>query len=169
MLFRSIEPKMSFGTGHHATTALMAEQLLKFSVKMKAVLDMGCGTSLLAILAAKMGARDVTAIDIDDWCIMNSLENIIHNHVEMIHVDKGDANSISEKTFDVILANINRNVLLRDIPAYARSLPKNGILVVSGFLQADIDSIDKISKSAVLIKEDEQILNDWAVIRYIKK
>ena len=113
---------MSFGTGHHETTALMVSEILRMDLEGKAVLDMGCGTSVLAILAAKRGAKKITAIDIDDWCVDNSLENIALNNVRIIDVLLGDAKLLRGKKFDFIIANINRNILLNDMGIYAKSL-----------------------------------------------
>ena len=128
-----IEPKMSFGTAHHETTSNMIEFLLEEDLKGKSVLDMGCGTSVLAILAAKRGSSKVFAIDNDEWAYNNSLENILKNNEPEINVILGDANSLTNLYFDVIIANINRNILLNDIKFYANSLNDNGILLMSCF------------------------------------
>lgn len=123
-----IEPKMSFGTGHHETTHMMLEFLLNTQLLGKKVLDMGCGTGVLAIMAAKKGATDVTAIDIDTWCYENAQENIQRNETEFIKVLLGDATLLNDQNFDVIIANINRNILLEDIPIYVESLSEGGTL-----------------------------------------
>lgn len=137
-----IEPKMSFGTGHHETTHMMVQWLLKAEVQDKAVLDMGCGTGVLAILAAMQGANPVTAIDIDDWSYVNTRENIQRNGQEKIRVLQGDASLLKGKTYDVVLANINRNVLLQDLPIYVSTLnTKSGELYLSGFYEEDLPLI----------------------------
>ncbi|MGF1555026.1 50S ribosomal protein L11 methyltransferase, partial [Paucihalobacter sp.] len=133
-----IEPKMSFGTGHHETTHMMIQHLLKNNLKETVVLDMGCGTAVLAILAEKLGAKKVDAIDIDNWCYLNSLENAERNNCSNISVFEGDATLLGKTKYDVIIANINRNILLRDISTYATCLEPNGRLFLSGFYKEDI-------------------------------
>ncbi|MGM0504970.1 MAG: 50S ribosomal protein L11 methyltransferase, partial [Bacteroidota bacterium] len=115
-----IEPKMSFGTGHHETTYLMLKTMLELDFKDKTVLDMGCGTGVLAILAKLKGAKTVTAIDIDEWAYKNTLENIEKNNCTDIQVFQGDASLLKNQNFDIVIANINRNILMSDISAYAR-------------------------------------------------
>ena len=133
---------MAFGTGHHETTHMMIQWLLKAEVQDKAVLDMGCGTGVLAILAAMQGANPVTAIDIDDWSYVNTRENIQRNGQEKIRVLQGDASLLKGKTYDVVLANINRNVLLQDLPIYVSTLnTKSGELYLSGFYEEDLPLI----------------------------
>ncbi|NNC69236.1 MAG: 50S ribosomal protein L11 methyltransferase, partial [Flavobacteriaceae bacterium] len=138
-----IEPKMSFGTGHHETTHLMIQQLIDLDLTNKKVLDMGCGTGILAIFAEMKGANPIVAIDIDQWCYENSIENCQRNNCKHISVFKGDASLITNKKYDVIIANINRNILLADMNSYSECLDKNGILLLSGFYQEDIATIDK--------------------------
>ncbi|WP_418436583.1 50S ribosomal protein L11 methyltransferase, partial [Bacteroides sp.] len=129
-----INPQMAFGTGHHETTSLIIEELLDSELKDKSLLDMGCGTSILAILARMRGARPCTAIDIDEWCVRNSIENIELNHVDDIAVSQGDASSLTGKgPFDVIIANINRNILLNDMKQYVASMHTDSELYMSGF------------------------------------
>lgn len=135
-----IEPKMSFGTGHHETTSSMIRLMADLDFKGKTVLDMGCGTSVLAILAVMMGAGETHAIDNDEWAYRNSLENVQRNKADQIRVALGDAKSLAafpEGHFDIILANINRNILLADIPSYARVLQPGGRLLLSGFYEED--------------------------------
>ncbi|MCX4359301.1 MAG: 50S ribosomal protein L11 methyltransferase [Rikenellaceae bacterium] len=135
-----IMPKMSFGTGHHATTCLMLRHILEIDVEGLDVLDMGSGTGVLAILAAKRGARHVDAVDIDEWAAENAKENVADNGVAgIVDVALGDAAFIGGRRYDLILANINRNILLADMPAYAASLAPGGRLIVSGFLGVDCD------------------------------
>lgn len=160
-----IEPKMSFGTGHHETTHLMVQHLLQLDLKGKSVLDMGCGTGVLAILAEMRGATNLDAIDIDPWCYENSLENITRNQMHQIKVYQGDANKITNK-YDVIIANINRNILLQDMATYADALNKNGILLLSGFYKEDIPLIDTEASKYGLQKNKILERNNWIGMRY---
>ena len=137
-----IEPKMSFGTGHHETTHMMIQHILKNDMTGKTVLDMGCGTAVLAILAEMKGAKKLDAIDIDNWCYLNSIENAERNNCSHISVLEGDASLLERKSYDVIIANINRNILLNDIHQYANCLNKNGVLFLSGFYKDDIPAIE---------------------------
>jgi len=136
-----IEPKMSFGTGHHETTTLLIEWMLDEPVFGKHVLDMGCGTGVLAILAAKMGAKEVRAIDTDPWAFENAKENVLRNNVPQVHVIRGDDGAIPWGPFDVICANINRNILLEQMPVYSRVTRAGGILYTSGFYEEDMQAI----------------------------
>jgi ribosomal protein L11 methyltransferase len=163
-----IEPKMSFGTGHHATTSLMVLEMLKTDFREKFVLDMGCGTSLLAILASKLGATNILAIDIDDWAVENSRENCLRNNTLEIVVQKGDASLLKGKSFDVILANINRNVLLEDMHQYANSLNEDGEILFSGFYESDIDAIREGAAKEGLEYKAYDVLKEWAVLRFKK-
>ncbi len=142
-----IEPKMSFGTGHHATTALMVTTMLDMALQNKSVLDMGCGTGVLAILAGQMRANPILAIDIDNWAYENTLENIARNHQNNIEVALGGANIIGIRKFDVILANINRNILLADMAVYVNALNQNGLLLMSGFYETDLPLIRQKAES----------------------
>ena len=163
-----IEPKMSFGTGHHATTALMISSLLELNVKCKVVLDMGCGTGLLAILASKMGAHSVTAIDIEDWAYKNCLENAALNEVPNMNCILGDVSLVKGQIFNIILANINRNVLLHDISAYAASLSQGGILLLSGFFEADSEDIIASAQLNGLRHISTKNKNSWAALLFSK-
>ena len=164
-----INPQMAFGTGHHETTSLILEELLDTDLKGKSVLDMGCGTSILAILAAKRGAGPLTAIDIDDWCVNNSRDNIALNHVEGITVELGDASLLEGRApFDVIIANINRNILLADMDAYTATLPAGGRLVMSGILEADIPCIVEKAGTLGLDFGGKRLLKGWAAVRFTK-
>ena len=141
-----ITPKMSFGTGHHATTSGMVRAMMDLDFDNINVLDMGCGTSVLAILASKLGAKNIVAIDINEWAFENSLENLTVNGVENVQVLCGDAELINNQ-FDVILANINRNVLLNDMNIYSKALVQNGIILFSGFYRHDLDLMIETANS----------------------
>ena len=164
-----IEPKMSFGTGHHETTHMMIQFMLDTDLKNKSVLDMGCGTAVLAILAEKKGSSSVEAIDIDEWCYQNSLENIRRNSCQNIRVLKGDASLLKAQAFDVIIANINRNILLNDIPVYATCLNANGFLFLSGFYKEDIPKIQAVCKHCNLSFEAQIFRNDWVALKFKKQ
>lgn len=164
-----IEPKMSFGTGHHETTYMMLQFLLNTNLAGKKVLDMGCGTSVLAIMAEKRGATDITAIDIDDWCVENSVENIQRNDCQNVKVILGDASILVGKEFDVIIANINRNILLADIPTYAKSLRSAGNLFLSGFYETDIAAITEKCKESGLKFVHKLQRNDWVALQFEKE
>ncbi len=165
----TIDPKMAFGTGHHETTSLMIKEILQLDLHGKSVLDMGCGTGVLAILAAMRGAKDLTAIDIDEWSYNNTLENMELNSIKGIKVKHGDVSAIDERCYDIIFANINKNVLLKDIGTYAKYLDKNANLLLSGFYNSDIEDINSIAESNgfELIKKDEK--NNWTILKYLKK
>lgn len=163
-----ITPKMSFGTGHHETTRLMIQGMDSIPFQNKTVLDMGCGTGVLAILAKMMGATDVTAIDIDEWGYKNATDNVAENGCEDIVVIQGDAAVIPSKTYDVILANINRNVLLQDTTVYASHLNETGFLLMSGFRPEDESLIVEVTereKLSVLRKSRD---GDWMAILFQK-
>lgn len=162
-----IEPKMSFGTGHHETTHMMLEFLLQSDLKGKSVLDMGCGTGVLAIMAEKLGATSIDAIDIDSWSYENTLENAERNHCERIQVFKGDASLLKGRRYDVVLANINRNVLLEDIPVYAACLNGAGELVMSGFYSEDEPMVTQKCKSQGLRFEKKLQTNNWVAVKYV--
>lgn len=161
-----IQPKMSFGTGHHATTQLMVEALLNSAVEGKRILDMGSGTGVLAIVAAKLGAESVLAVEIDDMAEESVRENIELNNVgEKIVSVCGDASAIEGEKFDIVLANINRNVLLADMRAYAKTLSEGGELIMSGFLEEDIPLLVKKAKSLKLKLIERLSHNEWRAIR----
>ncbi|ATA88548.1 50S ribosomal protein L11 methyltransferase [Capnocytophaga stomatis] len=163
-----IEPKMSFGTGHHETTYMMLQFLLSTDLKGKKVLDMGCGTSVLAIMAEKRGAKSITAIDIDNWCVENSLENAERNNCKNITVKLGDASLLDNENFDIIIANINRNILLSDIPQYAKSLSSGGMLFLSGFYESDVPAItDKCNENNLEFAEKLE-RNQWVALKFRK-
>ncbi len=163
-----IDPKMSFGTGHHETTSLMIEEILKADLTGKSLLDMGCGTAVLAILAAKRGANPVLAIDIEEWAYNNSLENTAMNNEPQIEVQRGDAKLLEGKFFDVIFANINRNILLEDMHRYAACMKPGAELYMSGFYCEDIPAIDEEAKSHGLQQLSVNEKKRWVAVRYRK-
>jgi ribosomal protein L11 methyltransferase len=163
-----IEPKMSFGTGHHATTHMMLQFILKNDWEGKTVLDMGCGTGVLAILAEMKGAKKVDAIDIDNWCYLNSMENVVRNNCELISVYEGAAELLDGKHYDIIIANINRNILLEDISKYSECLNPGGELFLSGFYIEDIPAIEAECNLNGLKIEDELEQENWAALGFIK-
>lgn len=165
-----INPQMAFGTGHHETTSLIIEELLDSELKDKSLLDMGCGTSILAILARMRGARPCTAIDIDEWCVRNSIENIELNHVDDIAVSQGDASSLTGKgPFDVIIANINRNILLNDMKQYVACMHTDSELYMSGFYVDDIAAIREEAEKNGLTFVHYKEKNRWAEVKFVYK
>lgn len=155
-----IQPKMSFGTGHHATTYLMIQQMLDMNFKGKTVLDMGCGTSVLAIFAKQQGAGKTVAIDIDEWSVENSIENSARNNVEL-EVSQGTAENLGAENFDIILANINRNILISDIPTYVSILNKGGQLLLSGLCFFDVDDILEVCTAENLTLKKKLQREEW--------
>jgi len=164
-----IEPKMSFGTGHHETTHMMVQHLTHLDLTNKKVLDMGCGTGILAIFAEMKGANPIDAIDIDNWCYENSLENVARNNCKHITVLEGDSSLLSNKKYDVIIANINRNILLMDMQIYTSCLNTKGVLLLSGFYKEDIPKLDKeVSKYKLKLKNQIE-RNNWVALKYTKE
>lgn len=161
-----IEPKMSFGTGHHATTHMMIQHILDNEWKGKSVLDMGCGTGVLAILAAMKGAAKIDAIDIDSWCYLNTLENVERNKCEHISVYEGGAELLENKKYDVIIANINRNILLQDMKNYAEALNRNGELYLSGFYAEDIPVIKESCGNYALDYIEHIERDNWVAVKF---
>lgn len=161
-----INPQMSFGTGHHETTNLIVSRLLETELEGKSVLDMGCGTSILAILASKRGATPITAIDIDDWCVSNSADNIRLNHIDNINVRLGDANLLRNERpcFDLIIANINRNILISDMDAYALCMTKGSRIYLCGFYVDDIPAIKEALQRNALTYIEHHENNRWAMV-----
>ncbi len=163
-----VDPKMSFGTAHHETTSLMIEMMLDENIVGKKVLDMGCGTGILAILAEMMGASEIEAIDNDEWAYLNSKENIEKNNCEKIYVQMGDASLLKSVGYEYILANINRNVLLVDIATYATHMVKNGILLLSGFYTEDLDLIESSASKSNLNLIRKKVKNNWVAAKFVK-
>ena len=155
-----IQPKMSFGTGHHATTYLMIQQMLDMDFENKTVLDMGCGTSVLAIFAKQKGAGKTVAIDIDEWSVENSKENAARNNVEL-EISQGTADNLGAENFDIILANINRNILISDIPTYVSVLNDGGQLLLSGLCFFDVDDILEVCNEQKLTLKRKLQREEW--------
>lgn len=164
-----IDPKMAFGTGHHQTTELMIREILKENLTEKTVLDMGCGTAILAILASMRGAKAVTAIDIDRWAYDNAIENLALNNIANVSVSIGDADILPrQEVFDIIFANINRNILLADIHIYAKALNVGGSLYMSGFYTEDIQLIKiECEKNGLTFCYNTK-KNNWACTKFTK-
>ncbi len=165
-----INPKMSFGTGHHETTAMMLEQQLGLNFAGTTVLDVGSGTGILAILAAKMGATKVLAFDIEEWAVENARENTELNNCPQITVFQGTIDDVDPTNqYDIIVANINRNVLLAEIPIYTGLLTKNGHLVVSGFYEHDAPDIEGKATEAGLVMTNRATTNQWTSLSFYKR
>jgi ribosomal protein L11 methyltransferase len=163
-----IRPQMSFGTGHHATTWLMARRLFALDLTKRSVLDMGCGTGVLAFLAKMLGAGDVTAIDIDEWSYLNTIENMELNRMQGILVEKGDSSLLAGRSFQVILANINRNVLLADLPVFTKALEAGGKLLLSGFFTSDVPVLREAAEKTGLVFEEMEEKDTWVVLQFKK-
>ncbi len=160
-----IMPKMSFGTGHHQTTRLVCKAMFETDFKNKRVLDMGCGTGILAILAEFLGAKDILAIDIDEWSVENSIENCETNNCKNIVVKKGDLDSLEpEKSFDIIIANINKNILKAQLPVYSKKLISGGKLFLSGFFTTDVDELKEVCEKLDLKFISFKKENEWAMM-----
>ncbi len=163
-----ISPKMSFGTGHHQTTYLMTAKLLQTDVRNKSVLDMGCGTAVLGILARKMGASEVLAIDIEEFAYENARENVKLNQVDKVIVYKGGADLLKTQSFHLILANINKNVLLADLKAYNTVLEPGGRVYLSGFYTTDFEDINVCATELGLVFEEMNEKEGWAMLSFRK-
>lgn len=164
-----IHPKMSFGTGHHETTWLMVEAMQNIDFSNRAVLDMGCGTGVLAILASRMGASSVTAVDIDDWAVENAKENREINNAASINIRAGDINVIEKgEKYDIILANITRNILLSYLSRFAALLETGGSLLMSGFYSEDLADIKDSASAAGLAFVNSNSKNRWTMALFKK-
>ncbi len=167
-----INPQMSFGTAHHETTALMIEMMQRMDFQGKKLMDMGSGTAILAILAKKMNASEVDAVDNDDWAYKNALSNVKANGVE-VAVYKGDASFLKEENknnyYDVFIANINRNILLNDIPQYSQALKVNGYLLLSGFYEKDLKAIQEKAAENKLKYQSFLSKNNWCLAHFTKE
>lgn len=161
-----IDPKMAFGTGHHQTTELMIREILKEDFKDKSLLDMGCGTAILAILASMRGANPILAIDIDKWAYDNAIENLELNNVNNVRVQIGGAELLGNEKFDIVLANINRNILLKDMHIYASVLNPDGLLYMSGFYLEDIPVIKAEAQKHNLVFCHSAEKENWVVVKF---
>lgn len=162
-----INPKMSFGTGHHATTAQMLQEILKADINGLRVLDMGCGTGILGILAAMRGASSVVGVDFDEWCVENTKENLEINGIKNMSVVFGDASALENQgVFDIILANINRNILMADMPAYIAHLNRGGRLFMSGFYEEDVPILTEKAETLGLRHVSTHSQDRWACIGF---
>jgi|SRR5690625_266142 len=163
-----INPKMSFGTGHHATTYLMLEYILEEDLTHKQILDMGCGTGVLAILASLKNAKHIDAIDIDSWSYQNAIENAELNNCNNIEVFEGDASLLKNKKYDYIFANINIKVLLDDLNIYADCLSENGVLFISGFFETDLPDLKEKANENGLTFDHYKTKDQWTAARLLK-
>ena len=165
-----INPVQSFGSGYHETTRMILNYLLDMDIDDKAVLDMGCGTGVLGILACLRGAGSLVAVDIDEWSWRNAIENIEANDIEGAEVVLGDASQLADfpNCFDIVLANINRNILLNDMEAYVATMTDNAQLIMSGFYLDDLEMIRQKAESLGLHYLDHKTDNDWTAVRFIK-
>lgn len=166
-----IEAKQAFGTGTHETTRMMIGAMLQLSLKGKRVLDCGCGTGILGIAALKLGAEAVVGFDIDEWSVENTQHNAAINEVDNIEVFHGDAHVLSHVSgvFDVVLANINRNILLNDMPTYLEIMNAGSVLIISGFYEEDVKLLDEKANSLGLVKTNQKTDNHWCCLTFIKQ
>lgn len=164
-----IDPNMAFGTGNHETTSMMAEYVLETELAGKALLDMGCGTGILAMLALKTGAGKVTAIDIDKRSVENTLENCRLNNCTSVQVLKGDASALGAETFDLIFANIQKNILMEDVEKYSSVLNTGGFLFMSGFYKNDLDDLIKQAKLFAINYVSCKVKNNWVAACFVKQ
>jgi ribosomal protein L11 methyltransferase len=163
----TIEPKMSFGTGHHATTHLIVSAMLSMDCNGKAVLDMGCGTGVLAILAEMRGSMQIDAIDIDEWAYENTIENVERNACKHIRTLQGGADAIpADVMYDLILANINRNILTRDMHLYVQHMKPDASILLSGFYESDQPEIRNAAESLGLKFVSSNLRNEWTMMHF---
>ncbi len=164
-----IQPRMAFGTGHHPTTAQVMELMLLLDFENKSVLDMGSGTGILALLALQLGAKSALAVDNDNNAVDNSRENAIRNGLPQMEALIGESTTIAERKFEIILANINRNIILNDLPFYSGMLNKNGILLTSGYYEQDLKIIREKASSLGLNYVKHIVKSDWCCAEFIKQ
>lgn len=164
-----IDPKMAFGTGHHATTSLIIEQLLEMEMEGKSVIDMGTGTGILAILSHMRGAKNISAIEIDPVAHANAIENLKINGADIVNLILGDASSLSNlSSVDVFIANINRNIITQDIESYVCALNMGGIMLLSGFYEEDIPVIMKVAEPLGLKYVTHKVKDKWSCLKLSK-
>lgn len=163
-----IEPKMSFGTGHHQTTFLMCQTMHQLVFAEKKVLDMGSGTGILAIYSEMLGAKAISAVDIEPWAVENSLENIARNNCHAIKVSLGDIANVSEADFDIVLANINKNILRLHLPTYAQKMVSHGDLLLSGFFTADNQELIELATSLNFTLQHIYEKENWSCLHFKK-
>ncbi|WP_143962822.1 50S ribosomal protein L11 methyltransferase [Litoribacter populi] len=164
-----INPKMSFGTGHHATTYLMLTHQLNLDHQGKSVIDIGSGTGILAIMAHKLGATEVQAFDIDDWCVDNGNENFDLNGMQHVRMGLGTIREVNPQgQFDIVLANINKNVLLDEMEAYEKLVMSSGHLLLSGFYDHDVVDIEQKATSLGFVKKDQKVKDKWTALVFEK-
>jgi ribosomal protein L11 methyltransferase len=163
-----IEPNMAFGTGHHETTSLMMETMLETEFKGAEVLDMGCGTGILSVLSSKLGACDVLAVDNDPWSVEAVSGNLVLNEVHRITPVLGDARSIGKRTFDILLVNIQKNVILSDMSSYSDALRPGGIVLFSGFFESDLPEIREAAGNCGLTFNSAKTKKQWVVAVFSK-
>ena len=164
-----INPEMSFGTGHHETTRLMAKDIFKHDLKNKTILDFGSGTAILSILSEKLGAKEVYAIEIDKNAIKNAIKNLATNNCKVIKIIDGDGDSIPNKKYDYLLVNINRNTLTKEFTNFLKVMKKNSIVLFSGFFESDIDYLKDLSIKSGLKILYSVLENQWALLVMKKK
>lgn len=163
-----IQPQMSFGTGHHQTTWMMSKMLLEMSKIPEKTLDMGAGTGVLAILTEKLGGKQIDAIDIEEWAYKNCIENCKHNNCKSINTLLGGVELLGNKKYDLILANINKNILINQIPTYSKILPNKGTLILSGFFETDVADIIEFAKTHKLIYKTHIKKDNWSCVKLTK-
>lgn len=163
-----IKPQMSFGTGHHDTTYLMVKHILNENVYNRSILDMGCGTGVLAILAELKGANPVWAIDIDEWAFKNTISNCLLNGTENVSVKFGGKEEIPDRSFNLIMANINKNILKADMETYVKHMEDDAILLISGFFEVDVDDLKEVVEQNGLKVKRVDVKNEWALIKCCK-
>ncbi len=159
-----ITPKMSFGTGHHETTSMVMEHQLNIDHRGKNVLDIGTGTGILAVLASKLGAKSINAFDIDEWSVENTIDNLQLNDIINVAVSQATIQTIPNSKYEILLANINRNILIEQIPIYVKFMEPKAVLIVSGFYEHDIADIQQVAESVGLSKKAELIKNQWVSV-----
>ena len=165
-----INPQMSFGTGHHQTTYLIMSEMFGIDFENKSVLDMGSGTGILAILAEKLGCKEAVAIDIDEWAYKNTIDNLELNDCKIIRVEEGGAELLIElDKYDIVLANINRNILTNDMHKYIASMKPNATIYMSGFYTSDVDILTETANKNGLEYINQQELEGWAMVQFKKR